>query len=694
MAYQNNINEWQENIASLPDEKFFEIIRLYLGEVKTPYNKQRLIEQLAGFIRNEKNLNSIIALLDSFDIKILTAIYFIPNATTNLLIDFFAGDYSMGDVYAEISNLVLRLLIYTVDDKYSDKKYLKINPLIWDKLEPYIKINNILSESSVVSYSLDDIFSLTPDFLGAFVSFINTYGCACKNDGSIKKNDSNRLQTVFPGKLSCIQALLTAFINLNLVIEGEKSYEIDRQRFELFARLENNQQFALLCAASCSRFSRDGLKKEAQLFLDCISSIPEGGYTRSTLIKLAFLIGTRTSDGNAVATQSRFSRILQSAKSEHGDLENQQAANIIDRMIDFAIEFGLIQKKGLDEFGKEVYIPGQGMVTQNYMQFGDQSPKVINIESTFTVTIMPGLNLKDLLPLTTFLSVKNCAVVTEYEINRQSVSSAFDFGWTPDEIFEKLQKYTAYELPQNLKITVCDWYNSYTSAMLYCGYVLKVAESNISFAENNPNIKKYIKEKLADGVYLLNVPATADISAFISESGLDFMGRVNNPDGKSERLPFPMLRNGRALEIASDSSSVKINFAQAGEILKELKASLDEMDLKENQKESLNNKIRQRVILTKNQLSITSVKIEILEADGMDFSGKIHLFDAALKESDLMEVTLPQYNNEDEYFTIVGKPLGITKQYADAIVRFEVYPNHDIENLVVSRITHLRRLRY
>ena len=46
---------WADSVSSLADSKFFDIMRLYLGEIETPYNKQRLIEQLAGFIKNPVN---------------------------------------------------------------------------------------------------------------------------------------------------------------------------------------------------------------------------------------------------------------------------------------------------------------------------------------------------------------------------------------------------------------------------------------------------------------------------------------------------------------------------------------------------------------------------------------------------------------------------------------------------------------
>ena len=34
------IIDWRESFTKMPDNSFFDIIRMYLGEVKTPYNKQ------------------------------------------------------------------------------------------------------------------------------------------------------------------------------------------------------------------------------------------------------------------------------------------------------------------------------------------------------------------------------------------------------------------------------------------------------------------------------------------------------------------------------------------------------------------------------------------------------------------------------------------------------------------------------
>ena len=699
----NDINRWQEAISSLPDKQFFNTMRLYLGEIKTPYNKQRLTEQLASFIRREENLQSLLTLMDSFDVEILTALSLIPKASQETLVQFFSGTYAVTELYAEIINLTERLLIYSDKDELSGRDFLAINPLLRDSLSPYLDSKIIFPDFQAATLSTDDTFVLSPNLLSAFISYIKIRGISCKSDGTIKKNDKNRLAEIFPGKDKLLQLLTTAFVNLSLLTETEKGYTLDSSRLKSFTAMSESQQYALLCAAAVSRFSRDGLKKEAQLLLDCLSSIPESGFTRQVILRLAFLAGTHTSDGTALARKSRFSMILEAARQESGN-DAEQNAELLDRMIDCAMEFGLLQKLGKTEEGEELFKSADFLFMSQSTQTlqSSQFPKVLNIDSTFTVTLLPGLPLSLLLPLTDFMMIKKCGVVTEFEITRQSAAAGFDAGWNPDTIFDCISNYTNYQIPQNLKINITEWYNSYSSAMLYHGYVLKVRENNISLVEKNPNIQKYIKEKLAEGIYLLSLPAGQDISDFISESSLEFLGDVKSSEQKSDFTSFPLLREGHKiglLEIGHNTSNAsseakKTSLTEADKLLKKLKSCLASQNIEKHQKESLNHRISSRLILSENQLKTAAVRTEILEADGMDFSGKVHLIEAAVKDEDMMELQLPAADGKGEFFTIVGHPLGISKQPGEAVMRFEIEPTKDIENFLVSRITHLRRLRF
>lgn len=68
------IIRWRESLATMPDERFFELIRIYLGEIHTPFNKDRLIEQLSALFRKEQTKKTIASFLSEFDIKIISAV--------------------------------------------------------------------------------------------------------------------------------------------------------------------------------------------------------------------------------------------------------------------------------------------------------------------------------------------------------------------------------------------------------------------------------------------------------------------------------------------------------------------------------------------------------------------------------------------------------------------------------------------
>lgn len=726
-------------MEALPDDSFFNIIRLYLGDVKTPYNKQRLIQQLASFIRDKENLNSILSLLDDSDLAVLTAVSLIANADQKSLVEFFSTSRTISEIYSKLLNLTERLLIYSEKNPFSGKETIKINPLLQDELKPYLNITRVLPQPVNCSFSTDDIFMISPNFIAAFISYIKVYGCSCKNDGTIKKNHLVKLEEFFPGKTECLQLIFNAFSNLGLIREGKKSFEFDEIRLKAFAQLSSIKQYAFICASSTSRLSRDGLKKEAQLLLDTLSSIPEKGLTKNILLRLAFLVGSRIDDGPAFGTKSRFTKMLEAAKStENSAEEGLQALNVFDRMVNSAITLGLLTKIGLTENGEEIYVCNQnvkeelgkenigfGQLNQQgqWGQTSNEKIPVLNIDSTFTVTLMPGLNLSQLIPLTSILAIKSFNVVTEFEITKTSISNAFDEGLSPLDISNQLLQYTNYDLPQNLKITIEDWYNSYSSAMIYSGYVLKVSKENISLVENNPKINHLIKEKLAEGIYLLSVANEAELAGFMKDSGLDFMGNIRTSAVNSEPATFPLLRTAHPLPTASTEfspsmkSAVGSNFDKQNSftsditngdrptLLEKLVSALDTMDLQKQAKENLLRKIQAKKIISENQLKTTSVRIEILETDGMDYAGKVHLIEAAIENSELIEIQVPtmglrQADQKTKFVNFVGKPLHLIKNEGEILLQFRAesgFSPDEMEEeaitLPVSRITYLKRMR-
>lgn len=694
----NSMNHWADAFEAMPEEQFFKLIRLYLGEVQTPYNRQRLISQLASFIKNAENTQSILSYLDKKDITFLTAIYLIPNVSQQTLLDFFSG-IGISDFYATLSNLSERLIIYSTKDKYSDNVCYHINPILFEPLKPYLSIESIFPEHKIENHFVEDSFCLSQNFLAAFISYIRINKIGCKNDGTIKKNDFTKLEEIFLEQICYLQLLVNAFLNLSLLKDDGKSFILNNSRIEEFAKLSQFEQYSLLCVASCCHFSREGLRKYAQLLMNVLNSIPEEGFTAKEVLRLLVLASTQKENKSSFGTKSRFSQILEQTKikeqSENSNQESNVSANLFEVMIESAISFGLLTFSGTTENGTKIYKKNK---LPELIPITDNIPKVLNIDSSFTVTLMPGLSLDSLLPLLSFISIKKSGIVTEFEITRQSISVGFDEGWNPNSIFSELEKFINYELPQNLKINVLEWYKSYSSARLFSGYVLKVTDSNIAIAENNPKIKKYIKEKLAEGIYLLDISIDSDIKTFIKDSGLDFLGKIQQAEPSPENLSFPKLFENPSVlisleETLKSSNKKTLNVKESHQKITKLEELVKQKEISQQQKESLLYKISNRLILSENQLNSTSIRTEILEADGMDFAGKNHLIEVAIKEDDMMELTFPS-GNSSGFFTIVGKPLKIVKKVGESIVEFQCEPSKEIENFLISKITHLKRIHF
>lgn len=705
------IADWQESINSLSDKDFFYLMRLYLGEIKTPYNKQRLVSQLASFIRRPENLQSILDLLDDFDIKILTAIDMIHYPSQQVLFDFFEGEFTKEQLYSRILNLCERLLIYKKTNPQTLTENIYINPFLKDDLKLYFDKKLIFTEEKVMFFSTEDVFALSPNFLAAFISFVQNKGISCKADGSLKKNDVARLNEIFFGKEKIIQLLTTAFVNLSIFKEGDRTFEINNSRLQAFSLLPENFQYSLICAASVSRFSNEGLRKESQLLLDCLSSIPQNGFSKRNILRLAFLTSTKQSSSfsGGKKVTSRFSQILQAARQDNAEHILQDSA-LLESMIDSAIEFGLLQKMGKSENGTEIFNANQIILKPMNNQ---NAQKILSIDSTFTVTILPGLDLKTLLDFSKFMFIKKYDVVTEFEITKQSVSIAFDFGFTPERIFSLLSDYSNYEIPQNLKINITEWFNTYNSSVLYEGYVLKVSENNSTLVENNPKIKTFIKEKLAPGIYFLKIPQNSDIKDFISQCGLEFLGKTKTSTEFSEFTNFPLLRPAQKISLSDEISNDFDDFSEQHrkknpDLKNDLLEILEKMEIEDNQKASLRYRIEHQLILCEEHLKHTAVRTEIFEAKGTDYAGKVHLIESSIKDEDLMEIQLPKQSsnlnssensdsnqqNENGFSSFLGHAIGISKNEGESVLRFVLEPSGEICNFLVSKITSVKRIRY
>lgn len=718
------IIDWRESFITLPDNHFFELIRMYLGEIHSPFNKQKLVEQLGTFLRKEENRKTIVNLLSESDILILAAVYYIPDATTEKLSDFFSNTINFAKLYERLLNLEERLLIYRHGDKNSRKTIISLNPMLEDVILPLLSKKILLPLPVLETRSVKAPSLLTPEKIAAFVNYIGMNPGLCKADGSLKKRDAEHLEEIFGnGTEVFFQELISAFINLSLVKENSGGYEIDRQRMEAFSLLDAELQYAYLCVSSYGRFSLSGLANQAKLLLETADALPATGFAKTCVLRTAFMIYVKSEVGNSEDDidmrlgGGRFDSILAAASSSADSGENMQSVSpcsVLDRLLPCAVDFGILEEYGKDENGETVYVKG-GAISKNAAEKNaNDIKKVLSIDAGFNVTVFPGLTLNELLPLMQIMDLKRFDTVAVFEITRKSIMRGFDSGLKPEEICSLISKFSAYKLPENLVVSIEDWSNSYFSASLYKGYVLKVDEKSSVLVENNPVIAEKISKKIADGAFLLSVSSDEEAENLVKQSGLDFIGRIQTARQEISGQVFPVFTvnkmagsallgggtaqlRGSSLGSGDQDSGESYGVLTTDEERKAhfdyLRGLLDKMAITLEQREGLLLRINRKIILTPQQLNADSVKLEQIEANGMDYQGKVHVAESAISQNMMLELEYDDKKEKDGIVMIVGTPVSVEKNSIDSVVHLVVEPEHKEMTFSLGQARNVKRIR-
>lgn len=715
------IIDWRESMSVMDEEMFFDIMRMYLGELKTPYNKQKLIEGLSSFLRKKENRDTLVSLLGSGDLKILTLVKNIRSCTAKKILTFMEGKVQnprfLNDLNEHLINLQERLILYSFTDKDSGTKELRINPMLEDDLLPLLQTEilfeqsgqelnagqdsqsekNSLQEKSQQPLLPQSACSLSPQFLASFCSFAISHPDLCKNDGSLKKHSLTEMQEVFEGLgKSCLEKLTAAFMNLSIFCALEKGISVDLDRLENFAAMEEKAQYLYLVTASVAHFPRKTMQVNAQIFFCTLYAIPASGCTLVQLTQL-FLLEKEKVSGE---TSSRFGRILSSAASGSAATSPSLASggesslppeltdgNLVKALAEAALEFSILCVCGKDLEGNPLY--KMSSFFDEEKNVGSSNTKVLSIDSAFSVTLLPGLNLHELLPFVHFMQIKHYDTAAVFEINRACAIRAFDAGFTPEKISLLLEKYSSYKIQQNIQISLEEWFSSYKSASLYKGYVLKVKEENAQFIKNNPLLSPYIMEELSAGVFFLSFADDAKAQSIIAKSGLDFIGSMKLAPDQNRTLAFlPLDEPEKKIESKEKKAPVhKVDKDKQKTILDELKSELDGMNLPLDQKEGLLDRINRRIVLNKSQLVGESVRFEKVEAGGMDYTGKIHVIESAIQNGGILEVALDSGNS------VAGRPAELNKKAPNAQLILELSSSGEKICIPVSSAVRIKKTR-
>jgi hypothetical protein len=708
-----SVGEWKSALMILPDSNFLQLMRSVFGNIKTPFNKQRLLDDLFALLSREEIRRTIAAYLDEQDHRVIAAIALLKEPAQGDLKNFFWGELSYADLHALLVNLEERLVLY----RLGEDMRLALNPVLEPVLAPLIAGHALLFPSFPVespaekvkkpqkpsrkdekgpasAFIRDGCFFAS---LFAFVSGESGENGIFKLEGGIRKKILEEGKRFFPGL--DVELAVGALKELGLFrADGERFLGDDRW-IKDFAGLSARERGEYWAAGvflrlhgtetSLSGLSR-GRVRGAASFIHrfCLLLDPRRCYPQITLRRFAELLGREDGGGG----------------SSWGGRAQENKAFPFEHLMDTLLKTGLLEGNG--EFWKT----GPLFVPPGSSSSGESPDRpVIVMDTAFSFIVYPEISFADVLALARFCSLKTGAgrqgTAVCFELTRPSVVRGFDRGLGSEDMLELLGRLSGSRLDESLGWTLKDWEKRYTAVALHQGLVLTLAEDMRYLAEAEP-VASLISRTLGPGVYLLAQAARSEAAEALRKAGVDIIAQPPS-GGESFRgrqegsVLFPPLKDNPPKEPASPYAGIAGSapgkaavFGDAGSIKARFHRVLNGMKLSKPERDELAARIDRRLVLSEAQLEGSSIKYEKLEARGLDFAGKAAIARQAIASASLIEVSWPESGGGTMRTT--GIPLSLEKKGGESLLVLKSQAGEEGEkeiSVLLAKISLIRRIK-
>lgn len=684
------ILEWREAMVKLPDNHFFDLMQLYLGKIKTPFNKQKLIEQLSAFLRKDSVREIILKSIDGDESLILTAINEIPDISFETICQLFKNKFNIHILYDKILNLEERLLIYRVVDSKHEKIY-RINPLLYSLFQHILEPSSfMLAEKISTPYAKE--INITDTILAGIYSFCFHNEDILKNNGKLKKKYDEKLNKIFPIFSNDEQLranIFKACEHLGLLIKTGNCFKVQKQKWQAFATLNQAEKkiyflVVLLFDNADFTIEKEKLQFFAQTLAGFFLSFEEKFYYTKTdvicFLYLTFLKNFSNTHLLRFSIKKKLSSLLS-----------------IDKLIDLAILFGL-----LCEEDSLIYLNpdfAQILTSCSLQTSNEQNEKPLLIDTSFEVTVLPDTSLTKLLLICECMEPISLQTIGRFEITKKACTKMFQQEYSAEKICNIFASLTGHQIPQNIYATISMWYENCTALSIYSGFVVSVAKDKEKFFTLDTPLKKLVTKKLATGIYLLNINDIKEFEDAVVASGMEFIfygtKKINEPILRGlKKINFNIKKEQATFTEKTEwNNFFNKTSSEYATISNDLRERLQKINLTKEQESILTKRINRKAIIMQEQLSFATsrpLRFEKNEAIGIDFYGKIKIAERAIAENKFIEVELHTQNGYDK---IIGLPEEIKKTENDAQLIISVDGKQNSHTIFIGHITKIKLIR-
>jgi hypothetical protein len=723
---------------TLPDTAFFELMRSTLGNIRTPFNKQKLLEDLSAFLSRPETQETIVAFLDNADRRIIAAIAVLGEPVPGELESFFSGEYSYADLHSLLLNLEERFVVYRFREDGLFR--IALNPRLETVLAPVAAGRSLLfspvSEGGLPPTAEGRLSPkpLSGQLLAALFSFFLSQRSFLKPDASdrggafsLRKKALDDGEKLFPGLDP--ETIAGAFLSLGVLEPDGEWFRADGKRLSVFRELSPACALEYLAAG-------------AALYLQSLEPNPLPGYIHRSLLKstawfinsLLASLGFVNPDGAAPSSASgdpdgdepRF--YPKPALLKCGEiLRREEAGSDPNGPWGFAGELpstGIILK-AMETVG--LIIPVGEYYTAPTLPAGEAAgtSPVIAMDSSFSLILYPGISFADALDLALFCEVEETGTAVRFSLSRESVVRGFNRGFRADYLWRLLERLSGGRAGETLKWNLEDWEKRCREVALYQGVVLALGGERSYLAENGP-LTAMVRKVLAPGIFLLDVSRREEAAEILRRAGVDIVALPEpepyiteasagsrNPEfgqgifpeifslgsaasgggKKSGTLPEPRVLQTRDPKIPPESCSESYDEEKAERLKKKFRACL-ESDGKRYSKEEraeLLFRIERRLVVSESQLKDISIRYEKLEARSLDYAGKTAIAKQAIALGSLLEVAWPFGGSEEK---VLGTPENLEKKGSETILVLRPRSGRaESIKIPLGKISVLRRIK-
>ena len=679
-----NIMEWRKAILKLPDQKFFDLMTFYLGEIKTPFNKQNLIDDLSAFLRKESVQEKIFLRISISETYLIACILLLQKATFEFLRKFFKNDCNQYQLQELLANLEQRLIIFT-QEKNGENVY-TVNPYLLRKFEPLAKLETFLVPTCSAPQNASANLLNSINILSAYSFFLHNVNCV-KLNGELRKKVFERVENIFilyRDNLLAFNYLLRAFLNLSLFTNSDKGLQENANAWKKFYQLSLFEMQCYIVVAASGNYCEKYLNLLAKTFAEFFTHLDTTRLYETADLEKAFSLLQENLNTAFVDTE-----IHNEDNNEHEVFFNSNENK--RTIIEAAKMFGLFT-------GDENHLTANPNLNEH------DTHKTILVSPSFEVTVFPSNDFASLLPLAAALNPSSVQTTAVFELSRKTCGLFFESKGNDETLRKIFLENITGNLPQNIDISLQHWYQNFSAVKLYSGVVAVIAKEKCALFENQMPLHNLVEKKLTDNVFVLRSVNIDDIKEMLESAGLECLVEKSqkgfNPVIPCNLKSFSDIESTlQILNFDTENLTKKIILKndflkQKNEMLKivdkekkELFAKVESLCFEKSEKDFLHEQIRRNIIFDETQITAKNIKFDAVQVSVLDYTAKVRLCESAVLQNKKLEITVDSHGAHRTFYCT---PVEVKKSPEKDILKLIMQHDEKAKSLDISKIAKIK----